>query len=201
MLWRIWQYFSAKKKWHNFFLLFLTIFSLFGLLTSTSCRWFWIYQGCWTRDWIGLPLFVRIFFTFPCWGKKSFSQSTFLKCFFEVPKFLFVCQCSLSNLSFLIFCVFTYLVCVCPSSVSLHTSGFMAQSFQKDFWVFQYFFSFSFKKVSQRSASISTVQKHLSHSSIFKIQKDQKLLWFANPGVLICLSKIHSKMTGGEGRA
>lgn len=70
----------------------------------------------------------------------------------------------------------------------------MAPGFQKDFWVFQYRFSFSFKRMSQRAASISTVQKHLSHPiSIFKIQKNQKLLWFANPGVLICLPKIHSR--------
>ena len=135
-------------------------------------------------------------------SERPFLIYFFLRCQINVCLLVFSFKSQLSKMSQHSLCTsestsfwtFTYLVCGFRPSVSLYTSELLAQGFQKDLWVFQYFFCFSLKRMSQISASISTVQKHLSQTiSICKIQKDQKLLWFANPGVLICLPKIHSQ--------
>lgn len=125
--------------------LFLTIFSLFSLSPSRSCRWFWIYQGHWTRGWLEI-LLLCLDLLFMIKDSNPFLNALFLliNIFWGIPVcllvFCFKSQLSKTLQHYLIFCTFTYLVCVFPSSVALYTSGLMAQGFQKDFWVFQYIF-------------------------------------------------------------
>lgn len=128
ILWRIWQYFSAERNDIISFyssVIFLTIFNLFGLLPSRSCRRFWIYQGHWTRDWLAISLFCQDLLIVTK-GRNPFLNALFLKFFLRCLNSCLLVFCFLKPPVTLSFYVLSPIWSVFSSSVSFYTSGFMA---------------------------------------------------------------------------